>query len=116
MRMLGWIFLVIIGIAVLGSLATNSARLNTGSDANRGTDCNVKHFTWRNARGGGDFGFIEGVVEAPRGATFIHIQYYDAKDNFLGAESGAIQPGGTFSANINQRNRTSQLKIKYACS
>ena len=58
---------------------------------------------------------LEGVI-SPTSTRFVHLQYFDANNEFLGTSSAPIQPGGSFTTSIDRRNTTNELKIKYACN
>jgi hypothetical protein len=83
------------------------------SPATTSAPCKVDHFTWRNSKGL-EILFIEGLV-SPATTRMIYIQLFDANDKFLGTTPAGVMPGGSFSASIDRRNPTNELKIKYTC-
>ena len=94
--------------------ATGSSDDSGFSKTAQSTPCTIEHFTWRNSSGL-EMLVLEGVV-SPASTRFVHVQYFDANNDFLGTSSAAIQPGGSFTSSIDRRNTTDELKIKYACN
>lgn len=84
------------------------------SKAAQSRPCTIEHFTWRNSSGL-EMLLLEGVV-SPSSIQSVHVQYFDANDDFLGTSSASVQPGGSFTTTIDRRNTTNELKIKYACN
>jgi hypothetical protein len=93
-----------------GGLADDSGVPKTA----QATSCAIEHFTWRNSDGL-EMLLLEGVI-SPTSTQAVHIQYFDANNNFLGNSSARIQPGGSFTTSIDRRNPTQELRIKYACN
>ena len=93
-----------------GALSNDSSFTKTA----RSIPCTIEHFTWRNSSGL-EMLILEGVI-SPTSTQSVHIQYYDANDDFLGNSSARIQPGGSFTTSIDRRNTTHELRIKYACN
>ena len=95
-------------------LSPEGSARTAGSATAHSRPCTVEHFTWRNSSGL-EMLLLEGVVSPPS-VQSVHIQYFDANDDFLGTSSASIQPGGSFTTTIDRRNTTNELKIKYACN
>jgi hypothetical protein len=93
-----------------GGLADDSSFSKTAQS----TSCIIEHFTWRNSSGL-EMLLLEGVI-SPTSTQSVHIQYFDANNEFLGNSSARIQPGGSFTTGIDRRNPTNELRIKYACN
>jgi hypothetical protein len=111
----------IISIARKAAGQSSRSTRSTGSSEDSGfiknaqsRPCTVEHFTWRNS-GGLEMLLLEGVV-SPSSIQSVHVQYFDANDDFLGTSSASVQPGGSFTTTIDRRNTTNELKIKYACN
>ena len=112
--------IILIAQKAAGQRPAGSTRTAGTADDSRSTQtgrlttCTIEHFTWRNSSGL-EMLVLEGVV-SPASTRFVHVQYFDANNDFLGTSSAAIQPGGSFTSSIDRRNTTDELKIKYACN
>jgi hypothetical protein len=103
------------GLRPAGSTRTaGSADDSRSTKTAQSIPCTIEHFTWRNSSGL-EMLVLEGMV-SPASTRFVHVQYFDANENFLGTSSASIQPGGSFTSSIDRRNTTNELKIKYACN
>jgi hypothetical protein len=94
--------------------ATGSSDDSGFSKTAQSRSCTIEHFTWRNSSGL-EMLLLEGVV-SPSSIQSVHVQFFDANDDFLGTSSASVQPGGSFTTTIDRRNTTKELKIKYACN